>query len=90
MLYYSISNQNKNSFYTKARACCFARFLKVEDPTLTLPQLKVCFDAVMYLAYVLSRNVIDVTYCKLLSVSLNISPPAYVLHQYLYNNFKVS
>lgn len=82
-IYTAKKNSHCNDIHDreKEHACCFARFLKVVELTLTLPQLKVCFEAVIYLAYVLSKNVIDVTYCKLLSASLNISPPAYFPHQ---------
>lgn len=56
--------------------CLLARFLKVIGVTRRLPQLKVCLVADMYFEYVESKNVIAVTYCRLLDGSLYMSPPA--------------
>lgn len=60
--------------------CFLARLIRVFGVTMMLPQLKVVFADFMYLAYVVSKLVIDVTYWRLLSGSLNIRPPATTEH----------
>lgn len=42
--------------------CFFARIRRVVDVTTKFPQLKFCFAAAMYLAYIVIKEVIDVTY----------------------------
>lgn len=60
--------------------CFLARYFKVLGIMTMFPQLNVCFFEAMYFEYVVSRKVMDVTYCRLLSGSLNIKPPVFETH----------
>lgn len=58
-------------------ACFFAMVRSRFGVTVVPPQLTTLWAEVKYLAYVRSRNEVEVTYCMLLSLILNKSPPVH-------------